>query len=108
MISATPPWRTGRGAGWRTIAAAAGETLQAVRDHAYADPWAQPGESDLTVHVDFEAVAAAAEAEGARVLGPVGQGAWLTALGIEARAAALAAAAPPRAEEIEAARRRLV
>jgi SAM-dependent MidA family methyltransferase len=87
---------------------AAGETLQAVRDHAYADPWAEPGESDLTVHVDFEVVTAAAEAEGARVLGPVGQGAWLTALGIDARAEALAAAAPPRAEEIEAARRRLV
>jgi SAM-dependent MidA family methyltransferase len=87
---------------------AAGDTLQAVRDHAYADPWGEPGESDLTVHVDFEAVAAAAEAEGARVVGPVGQGAWLTALGIEARAAALAAAVPPRADEIEAARRRLV
>jgi len=87
---------------------AAGDTLQAVRDHAYADPWDEPGESDLTVHVDFEAAAAAAEAEGARVAGPVGQGAWLTALGIDARAAALAAAAPAHAEEVEAARRRLV
>jgi NADH dehydrogenase [ubiquinone] 1 alpha subcomplex assembly factor 7 len=88
---------------------AAGETLQAVRDHAYADPWEQPGESDLTVHVDFEALAAAAAAcAGVRVLGPVGQGAWLAALGIDARAAALARAAPARAAEIEAARDRLV
>jgi len=87
---------------------AAGDTLQAVRRHAYADPWSAPGESDLTVHVDFEALGAAAEAEGARVLGPVGQGAWLAALGIDARAAALAAAAPERADEVEAARRRLV
>src|SRR3954469_55165 len=86
----------------------AGETLQAVRAHGYADPWTEPGESDLTVHVDFEALAAAAKAEGARVAGPVTQGAWLAALGIDARAAALAAAAPPRADEIEAARRRLV
>ncbi|MBV9931808.1 MAG: SAM-dependent methyltransferase [Alphaproteobacteria bacterium] len=87
---------------------AAADTLQAVRGHAYADPWTDPGESDLTVHVDFEALAAAAEAEGARVVGPVEQGAWLTALGIDARAAALAAAAPARREEVEAARRRLV
>jgi NADH dehydrogenase [ubiquinone] 1 alpha subcomplex assembly factor 7 len=87
---------------------AAADTLQAVRRHGYADPWSEPGESDLTVHVDFEALGAAAEAEGARVLGPVGQGQWLAALGIDARAAALAAAAPARADEVEAARRRLV
>ncbi|HEY0312020.1 MAG TPA: SAM-dependent methyltransferase [Allosphingosinicella sp.] len=86
---------------------AAGDTLQAVRGHLYADPWMEPGENDLTVHVDFEALGAAAEAEGVRVLGPVTQGAWLTALGIDARAAALAAAAPARAEEIEAAHARL-
>jgi SAM-dependent MidA family methyltransferase len=87
---------------------AAGETLQAVRGHAFADPWEAPGESDLTVHVDFAALGAAAQEEGVRVLGPVLQGAWLTALGIDARAAALKAAAPARAEEIEAARARLV
>jgi SAM-dependent MidA family methyltransferase len=87
---------------------ALGETLQAVRGHAFADPWAEPGENDLTVHVDFEALAAAAAAEGVRVLGPVPQGTWLTALGIDARTAALAAAAPERAAEMEAARARLV
>ncbi|MEA3029770.1 MAG: dehydrogenase [ubiquinone] 1 alpha subcomplex assembly factor 7 [Sphingomonadales bacterium] len=86
---------------------AAGETLQAVRRHRFADPWAEPGESDLTAHVDFEALGAAAEGR-ARVLGPVGQGAWLTALGIDARATVLAGAAPERAAEIEAARDRLV
>lgn len=87
---------------------AAGETLQAVRGHAFADPWRDPGESDLTAHVDFEALAAAAAAAGVRAPGPVEQGAWLTTLGIDARAAALAAAAPDRAAEIEAARARLV
>ncbi|MDB5692848.1 MAG: hypothetical protein JWO81_1911 [Alphaproteobacteria bacterium] len=86
----------------------AGETLQAVSGHAYADPWAEPGERDLTVHVDFEALGTAAAEAGMRVLGPVGQGAWLTALGIDARAAALARAAPERAAEVEAARDRLV
>jgi SAM-dependent MidA family methyltransferase len=37
----------------------------------------------------------------------VGQGGWLAALGIDQRAAALAKAAPGRADEIESARRRL-
>jgi SAM-dependent MidA family methyltransferase len=86
----------------------AGETLQAVKAHGFADPWTEPGESDLTVHVDFEALAAAARAEGVRTLGPVGQGAWLEALGIGERSAALAAAAPRRRIEIEGARDRLV
>jgi NADH dehydrogenase [ubiquinone] 1 alpha subcomplex assembly factor 7 len=87
---------------------AAGETLQAVRGHGYADPWTEPGESDLTVHVDFEAIAAAARDEGARVLGPVPQGDWLRALGIDARTEALAARAPERRDELERARDRLV
>jgi SAM-dependent MidA family methyltransferase len=87
---------------------AAGETLQAVRGHAYADPWAEPGESDLTVHVDFEALGAAAAEEDVRVLGPVPQGAWLRALGIDARTQALSRAAPGRGQEMETARTRLV
>jgi SAM-dependent MidA family methyltransferase len=86
----------------------AGETLQAVKDHGFTDPWAEPGERDLTVHVDFEALAGAARPEGVRTLGPVGQGPWLEALGIGERSAALAAAAPRRRIEIEGARDRLV
>lgn len=84
-----------------------GDTLQAVSRHAYADPWRAPGERDLTAHVDFQQLGEAARAEGARVFGPVGQGAWLKAMGIELRAASLAKAAPGRAAEIAAARDRL-
>jgi SAM-dependent MidA family methyltransferase len=84
-----------------------GDTLQAVSKHAFADPWVRPGECDLTAHVDFEALASAATREGARIYGPIGQGAFLTAVGIEARAAALATAAPARAAEIKATRARL-
>jgi len=84
-----------------------GDTLQAVSAHAYADPWEAPGSRDLTAHVDFHALAAAARAGGARVFGPRGQGDWLDAIGIGLRAAALARAAPARTEEIEAARLRL-
>jgi SAM-dependent MidA family methyltransferase len=86
----------------------AGETLQAVSRHGFADPWQEPGSRDLTAHVDFEALARAAAAEGVRVAGPRGQGDWLRAMGIEQRAAALALAAPARREEIETALERLV
>lgn len=86
---------------------AAGDTLQALSAHAYADPFAAPGTRDLTAHVDFSALAAAARAEGAQVHGPVGQGAWLDALGLPQRAERLAAATPARAQEVAAARRRL-
>ena len=84
-----------------------GDTLQAVSGHAYADPFAAPGDRDLTAHVDFHALAAAARAAGARVFGPAPQGAWLQAIGIKLRAAALAKAAPERAHEIADARARL-
>jgi len=84
-----------------------GETLQAVSGHAFAEPFVDPGGRDLTAHVDFAAVAAAARAAGVRTCGPVEQGTWLEALGIGARAAALTRAAPTRAEEIAVAATRL-
>lgn len=74
-------------------ASAPGETLQAVKDQAYHDPLADPGDADLTAHVDFGALAGAAKAMGARVYGPRGQGAFLDALGLRVRAEALAATA---------------
>jgi SAM-dependent MidA family methyltransferase len=86
--------------------AGSGETLQAVRMHEYADPWMDAGESDLSAHVDFEALAEAASP--ALSHGPVGQGEWLVRLGIDARAKALAEAAPDRRDELIAARNRLV
>jgi NADH dehydrogenase [ubiquinone] 1 alpha subcomplex assembly factor 7 len=68
-----------------------GDTLQAVGAHSFADPLASPGSLDLTAHVDFQALAEAAESMGARVHGPVTQGEFLRRLGIETRAAALKA-----------------
>jgi len=66
-----------------------GDTLQAVAGHGYADPLAAPGAADLTAHVDFEALTHAVESLGARTHGPLTQGAFLTRLGIEVRAARL-------------------
>ena len=84
-----------------------GDTLQAVSGHAYADPWEAPGARDLTAHVDFEALAEAARAQGVRVFGPIVQGAFLRSMGIDLRSAQLAKAAPERTEEIVVARERL-
>ena len=86
---------------------AAGETLQAVRRHAPAAVFANPGEHDLTAHVDFDALGRAAEGAGAVVRGPCTQGEWLAAMGIAVRAAALARADPARAAQVHAARERL-
>lgn len=64
-----------------------GDTFQALQKHQFTDPLAQPGHADLTAHVDFEALAlAAAPARHAFTT----QGQLLAALGIEARAKALA------------------
>lgn len=87
---------------------AIGDTLQAVRGHEYANPFDDPGEADLTAHVDFAMIREAAELEGLTVHGPVTQGAFLTALGIHARAEALARAAPERADSVEVDRNRLI
>lgn len=74
---------------------APGDSLQALRDGRPADPLAAPGAADLTAHVDFQALAQAAEAAGALAHGPVEQGSFLRSLGIEARAEGLARKATP-------------
>lgn len=86
---------------------AAGDTLQAVSRHAHADPFATPGEVDLTAHVDFAVLAREGAAAGLRVSGPADQGTWLERLGLSARAEALSRLQPERAGEIAAARNRL-
>jgi NADH dehydrogenase [ubiquinone] 1 alpha subcomplex assembly factor 7 len=67
-----------------------GDTLQAVKDHQPADPLAEPGQADLTAHVDFAALAAAARQAGAAVASLTPQGVFLERLGITERARALA------------------
>jgi SAM-dependent MidA family methyltransferase len=91
------------------VKSSVGETLQATRGQAFASPLAAPGEADLTAHVDFQAMALAAESMGARVHGPLGQAPFLRKLGVEKRAAALKAyARKEKADEIDAAVERLL
>jgi len=86
---------------------APGDTLQAVRGHAFVPVLHQPGEQDLTAHVDFAAVGHAATEYGAKTSAIITQGEWLEKLGIRSRASALAAANSDRADAIRAALERL-
>jgi NADH dehydrogenase [ubiquinone] 1 alpha subcomplex assembly factor 7 len=85
-----------------------GSTLQAVNSHQFANPFENPGAQDLTAHVNFLEIANLARMRDLRISGPVDQGDWLEALGINQRAASLASATPDLADEIFAARNRLV
>lgn len=85
-----------------------GSTFQAVRRHRKVDPFANPGEADLTAHVDFAMLAQVAQSRGCRWLGTVAQGDWLRALGIESRAEALSEFAPQYREALHSAMHRLI
>ncbi len=86
------------------------DTLQAMRSHAFVDPLASPGECDLTAHVNFDALGKAARDAGLAVHGPMEQGAFLQALGLEARTEQLISHArtPEQKEAIRSAERRLM
>jgi SAM-dependent MidA family methyltransferase len=64
-----------------------GDTFQALSNHGFADPFAAPGQADLTAHVDFAALATASGCGFSRL---TTQGVFLERLGITARAQALA------------------
>ena len=85
-----------------------GDTLQAVRRHAYTDPLVEPGMADLTAHVQFAALADKARAAGLAAHGPITQAEFLGRLGIVERTQRLMAANSGRAGEIEAAVQRLI
>jgi NADH dehydrogenase [ubiquinone] 1 alpha subcomplex assembly factor 7 len=104
--------RVSRDGGWALIvdygydASGPGASLQAVRGHRGAGVLDHPGETDLSTHVDFSALAAASQA---RVFGPVGQGDFLKRLGILQRAKMLKArASPAQSHAIDAGLERLI
>lgn len=71
---------------WQSL----GDTFQALKAHAYCDPFEAPGTADLTAHVAFEPLARAALGAGCASSAMTAQGVLLERLGIGARAAALA------------------
>lgn len=85
------------------LATAAGDTLQAVKRHGFADILQTAGSGDLTAHVDFAALAAAAAVPAVATT----QGTFLKALGIDTRAAVLSRGSLGKAADIAAAVERL-
>jgi len=86
----------------------AGDTFQAITRHSFTDPLKNPGQADVTAHVDFRALARAAEDLGARIHGPITQGEFLKRLGIETRALTLMAKTTPEVSaDISSALKRL-
>jgi SAM-dependent MidA family methyltransferase len=81
---------------------APGESVQAIRDGAFADPLAAPGEADITAHVDFAALTAAVPTQG-----PVKLNAFLTGLGLFQRTDQLAQRHPDQAFALKVAAQRL-
>ncbi|WOE75189.1 class I SAM-dependent methyltransferase [Alterisphingorhabdus coralli] len=85
-----------------------GSTLQAVRAHEKVDPFSDPGECDLTAHVNFDELKQIGLSQGLNAYGPVGQGAFLKALGIQTRTQMLSQQNPDHAEALKAAQDRLI
>ncbi|MEM1363220.1 MAG: SAM-dependent methyltransferase [Pseudomonadota bacterium] len=89
--------------------AGVGDTLQAVQNHKSVGILMQPGEVDLTAHVDFAALARAAKEAAATIAVSemITQGIFLERLGISARAEKLASglSGAARASHIAAHRR---
>ena len=67
-------------------------SLRGIRQHQRVSPFAEPGLTDLSADVDFEAIAEAATtaSDGVEVHGPVDQADFLLSMGIRERAQALA------------------
>ena len=84
-----------------------GDTLQALHQGRPDPPLAHPGQADLTAHVQFAPLAAAARAAGAKPSALTPQGTLLQRLGIDTRAARLAErlTGPARASHLAAHRR---
>lgn len=103
--------RLQRDGGWALIidygfSATSGLSLQAVRGHRGSDILERPGETDLSAHVDFTALA---RATGMPTFGPAGQGDFLRRLGIARRAEVLKARATlSQRQTIDAALARLI
>jgi len=68
-----------------------GDSLQAMHKHAYSDVLENPGEADITAHVDFDALAASAK--DVETYGTLAQGKFLLQIGASQRLMNLVASA---------------
>lgn len=90
------------------VSPVSGDTLQAVRGHAYEHPLTSPGEADLSAQINFYELASVLHTAGLTIDGPVTQSEFLGHLGIVERASRLMSANPARAGQIETSVARLI
>ncbi|MEQ1754583.1 MAG: SAM-dependent methyltransferase [Micropepsaceae bacterium] len=87
---------------------ATGDTLQALKSHAFSDVLKDIGNSDMTFHVDFEVLSRTLRRSGVNVCPLVEQGAFLKALGAAERTRELQRrASPAQCQQLENALHRL-
>lgn len=75
------------------------DTLQALKNHLFHPVLSNPGEADITAHVDFESLRRMAQDAGAQVQGPANQGEFLLRLGAQLRLEMLLKQATPEQRE---------
>lgn len=85
-----------------------GETLQAVKAHRFSYPLAEPGEADITAHVDFAAFAKNVRTAGLAAGPAIPQREFLFSLGIRERAEALVRHNPVAFEPVRSGVERLI
>ncbi len=77
-----------------------GDTLQALKRHEKVDVFSDPGNTDLTARVDFGALTELSQKLNMTTTAPVTQREFLSKLGLEMRAVALARSQPDAKEKI--------
>lgn len=95
------------GSDFATDGSAFGDTLQAMRQHKYSSPLEAIGQSDITAHVQFSALAEAARDSGAICYPVITQGDFLQAVGLDLRSQSLINARPEKAAQVKSERDRL-
>lgn len=83
-------------------------TFQAVKRHQKCSVLEDPGECDLTAHVDFGAITKFANEFGVFTQGPMTQARFLRTMGIEARASALIDKTPNARQKVQTELARLI
>jgi NADH dehydrogenase [ubiquinone] 1 alpha subcomplex assembly factor 7 len=78
-------------------------SLRGIKSHRLTSPFLSPGRTDVSADVDFLGLAHSAlnASPGVEVHGPVSQGVWLEAMGIQQRAAQLVKSAMQKANQGE-------
>jgi len=86
-----------------------GDSLQAVKGHQYSDILINPGDADLTTHVNFLRLKEIAQRIDIKTYGPIPQGDFLQSMGIKARSQKLSLnATSAQKKDIHAAQHRLI